>query len=122
MKKKIVAIILICVAVVSLALGIVSMTKISGHFYTGKYVSRQTYGGDAYTGIQNAAADTAWNVEAGNEILNKIYDAVCFGFGALLLVIGLALIGVGVCCLLKKEEEPAKQSTEEKATGFAPQE
>ena len=51
----------------------------------GSYIYRNTYGGDAYTGIQNAAADT------GNNLLNLA--SICTkGFGFILLVLGLALI------------------------------
>ena len=54
---------------------------------TGRYVSRETYGGDAYTGIQNAAAATGSNVQS-------LAAIVKFGLGALLIVFGIAL----VCC------------------------
>lgn len=56
---------------------------------TGKTVSHTAYGGDAYTGIQNAGADTASNVY----YLSKI---ATYGFSSLLLVIGLTLCGFGV--------------------------
>ncbi len=45
----------------------------------------QTYGGDAYTGMQNASAQAANNVQA----LAKLTR---FGLGALLVVAGIALI------------------------------
>ena len=53
---------------------------------TGRYVSYETYGGDAYTGIQHAAAGTGNNVE-------DLAGIVKFGFGALLIVVGIA-----ICC------------------------
>ena len=47
-----------------------------------------SYGGDAYTGIQNAAAQTANNVL----YLAKIAR---FGFSSVLLVLGLGMIATG---------------------------
>ena len=51
----------------------------------GATVSRTSYGGDAYTGIQNAAATTANNVRDLNSI-------VAGGFFMLLLILGIAMI------------------------------
>ena len=61
------------------------------------YESKITYGGDAYTGIQNAAAVTSLNVK-------KLADIVQYGFGSVLLVMGLALIALGITTQLKKQE------------------
>ena len=47
------------------------------------------YGGDAYTGIQNAAATTSKNVR-------DLAGIVQFGFGSILLVMGLTLVGFGL--------------------------
>jgi len=52
---------------------------------TGYFESSKMYGGEAYTGIQNAAAQTANNAQALCKLLQM-------GFGALLLIIGLVLI------------------------------
>ncbi|MGN1206778.1 MAG: hypothetical protein ACI4SP_00605 [Eubacteriales bacterium] len=52
---------------------------------TGLFVDSHTYGGDAYTGIQNAAADTA------NRVV-RLGIIVQTGLTAILVVIGLALI------------------------------
>ena len=51
----------------------------------GRWETASAYGGDAYTGIQNAAATTASNIRCLNEILS-------FGFFAILLIGGIALI------------------------------
>ena len=50
--------------------------------------SRSMYGGDAYTGIQNAAATTSKNV-------SELASIVQFGFGSLLLINGLTLLAFG---------------------------
>lgn len=60
---------------------------------TGFYTSIGSYGGDAYTGIQNAAAYTAKNVLQTNRILET---GLCF----ILIVIGLAIISYFVPKLL----------------------
>ena len=59
--------------------------------------SRTTYGRDAYTGIQNAAAMTSKNV-------SKLADSVCFGFGSILLVTGLTLVGIGISTPIERKE------------------
>lgn len=66
--------------ILSLIFGLIVFNKNTGY-------SQQsiTYGGDAYTGIQNAAAQAANNVKFLNE-------AVVYGFGALLIVVGIALV------------------------------
>lgn len=53
------------------------------------YATKSMYGGDAYTGIQNAAAATSKNVK-------ELASIVQFGFGSILLVMGLGLIGFGL--------------------------
>jgi hypothetical protein len=49
---------------------------------TGSWESSSSYGGDAYTGIQNAAAQTANNVQ-------DLAEIVAMGFGFLLIALGL---------------------------------
>lgn len=55
------------------------------NYSTGHYEETFEYGGDAYTGIQNAAAGTAVNVHYLSEIVR-------FGFFAVLFIAGVALI------------------------------
>ena len=61
---------------------------------TGTYTSYAYYGGDAYTGIQQAAADTARNVKNLAEIVQSGFRSVGGGnnAGFILLVMGFALI------------------------------
>ncbi len=68
-------------------------------FYTGGYESAVRYGGDAYTGIQNAAAQTANNIECLGDICK-------FGFGSILLIAGLVMIIYAVTLCKAKEECP----------------
>ena len=70
----------------------------------GRYTSHETYGGDAYTGIQNAAADTAVNIMLLNEVVHV-------GFGGILLVGAFAFFLVSVRYFqLAKEEIASVQS------------
>jgi hypothetical protein len=81
----------------------------------GDYVAKNYYGGDAYTGIQHAAAETGQNVRALTKLATK-------GFGSILLVGGLALVVVGIpskkndnkpCDETKPNIEPASPQTDE---------
>lgn len=69
-------------AIISLVTGVVMLALDSGN-----YSSHQAYGGDAYTGIQNAGATTADNVQALAVI------AKC-GFAFVLIVTGLTLLAI----------------------------
>ncbi len=64
----------------SLIFGLITM-----FLSTGSTESFISYGGDAYTGIQNSAAQTANNVKALADILK-------FGLGGLLIVFGIFVI------------------------------
>lgn len=70
-----------------IAVGVISVFCSFALFFArvGSFVAKNTYGGDAYTGIQNAAAATGNNVNDLAAICSK-------GFGFILLIIGLALI------------------------------
>ena len=77
----------------------------------GLYEFSETYGGDAYTGIQNAAAQTAVNVY-------YLADIVRTGLFAFLLVFGIALIcfflsrmDIDVKLVVKKADEGKKKET-----------
>lgn len=85
--------ILIIVGIISIALAIVCF----GH-WNGSHVSWVDYGGDAYTGIQHASADTANN-------LQNLAEIIKIGFGSILTVIGCSLLGVGITVPAKKKEE-----------------
>lgn len=66
--------------ILSVIFGIITFTK-----DTGSYAARESYGGDAYTGIQQASATGANNVQ-------DLAEIVKFGLGALLIVLGIAII------------------------------
>ena len=86
--KKIAGAVFLIAAVIAIVFAIVVFTAEAG-----SSPSYQTYGGDAYTGIQNAAASTASNVK-------RLTEAVSTGLGAILLVLGVAMIACGVKCFV----------------------
>ena len=92
-SNKVLSILLALVGIVAIILSIVCFTADSGSFE-----SYERYGGDAYTGIQNASAHTSNNVM-------HLGDIVKTGFGSVLLVAGLSLAGVGVCGLIGEKKE-----------------
>ena len=65
---------------------------------TSDYESYEIYGGDAYTGIQNAAARTSQNVA-------DLKNCVKFGFGSVLLVTGLSLLAFGATSFNSEKQE-----------------
>jgi hypothetical protein len=84
MVQKFRAVVLIIIGIVAVGLSIKCFS-----FDALQYESTSRYGGDAFTGIQNAAAVTSKNVK-------ELAEIVQFGFGAILLVIGIGLIGFGL--------------------------
>lgn len=76
--------------ILSVIFGIIMFAKDVGY-----YESSSSYGGDAYTGIQNAAAQTANNVKALSEIAKT-------GFAFFLIALGLIAIFYFAMKLSKK--------------------
>lgn len=54
-------------------------------YFEGNYVRKETYGGDAYTGMQNASAATANN-------LLWLHETIYIGFLLTFILVGLYLI------------------------------
>ncbi len=73
-----------------------------GNFSCGAYENYKEYGGDAYTGIQNAAAQSANNIQ-------DLAELTRFGFAALLIVLGVIVF----CCFgIKKNESKMSLDTQ----------
>lgn len=98
MKKKIFGIGLLVIAVVCLVFSILCFNMEFDS--SGSYESYKSYGGDAYTGIQNAAAQTANNVKNLSYELAEIGNSVtsCIGYG--FIVTTLFFVAVGLYFLL----------------------
>ena len=109
--KKILAICLIVIALLSIVFGVLSFIK-SADNNRSYYTRKETYGGDAYTGIQNAGANGANNTSYVEDAVHDMHDAVMFGFGAVLIIAGLFIGVLGVSKLLKKSDAPAAKTLE----------
>ena len=100
MGNKVRSIIFMIIGVVSIIMSIVCF---SSKVPYGE--SNSVYGGDAYTGIQNASAFTSRAVVE----LAKITK---LGFGSVLLIAGFTLIGVGSTMPVQRKTEENDSSDE----------
>ena len=111
MNKKVLGVLFIMVAIASIVFAILSFDGFGGNS-----VGAKTYGGDAYTGIQNAAAQTANNVNSLNSTVQRIG-------GYAFILIGGILASIGVACLVgnkKIEKKPIENPIENPVESFAP--
>jgi hypothetical protein len=91
MSKNIKKILLVVIGIIAIILSI--------RCYTIKEcdsAEKTIYGGDAYTGIQNAAATTSENIK-------ELAEIVKFGFGSILLISGLTLLAIGITTPIQKD-------------------
>ncbi len=68
------------------------------------YVRHETYGGGAYTDIQNAAADTANNIRTLASLINGDFEILFSCFGYLFTIIGTTAILFGIVNFLSTLE------------------
>ena len=110
-KKNLFAYLCLAIALIALIFAVVTFST-DVHRNSGSYESSETYGGDAYTGIQNAAAQTANNVYYMNKNLVALGTCIATtgGFFFLLVAMTFALIGVKELGLLN--EAPAQEVVE----------
>lgn len=106
-SKKIQSVVFVIIGVVSLILSFACFGK-----YEGYITKDKAYGGDAYTGIQNALADVSSDIV----MLNRV---VKFGVGSLLLVSGLLIGSVGIFGVI--ETNPTSATGNNAPTGFRSQ-
>lgn len=110
-KKNLFAYLLLALALVSLIFAIVCFTTDTS-YASGSYETSQKYGGDAYTGIQNAAAQTANNVYYMNKNLTLLIGCVATTGGLFFLLAALTFALMGVKKLGLFEEKEAPQAEE----------
>lgn len=84
MNNTIKSILIILVGITSIVLSICCFS-----LSTGSVVQNITYGGDAYTGMQNASAQAATNIV-------ELASITKIGFGSILLVVGMLLVIIGI--------------------------
>ena len=97
--KKPFGVMFLLIGIVSVILGMVSFSM-----ETGSYELNVSYGGDAYTGIQNAGAQAANNMV-------YLAEVTSFGFGAVLTVAGVVMMIFGIKTLSASEQQ-VQQSRE----------
>ncbi len=107
MNKKLLKVFGIILGLVTIVLAISVFSQSVG-YSEGSY----SYGGDAYTGIQNAAAQTANNVKYVGQMIR-------FALGSHMLVLGLAML-LGSLCIRTKKEAPAAMQAPVAAPQSAP--
>ena len=81
--------------IILIVLGVISIIWGLALNYSGISSTDKSYGGDAYTGIQNAASATANNVE-------EMGKTICYGFKGILIVIGGVIIIKGAYIIKNK--------------------
>ena len=94
--KKIGAIGIILTGIMAIIFGIICWSYCESYSYYGDCVMYETYGGDAYTGIQNAAADTANNINDLISVIGCATSTLINYMGYLLFTIGVLLFVVGI--------------------------
>ena len=83
-------------SIVCFLFAILCFFVIDSEVYSGSQASFETYGGDAYTGIQNAAAKTANNVYANSEAIEKLLVALKSISIISLIIAGLYFMGKAI--------------------------
>ena len=85
----------------------------SGFYYTGQWTRSETYGGDAYTGIQNATADVSYNVAAFGVSLEYFFENLSVWCGFIVVALGVYLLA---CTFYTYERAPKKAKEDELVT------
>ena len=94
--KKIGAIGITLTGIMAIVFAIMCWLYWESYVNVGSYISFETYGGDAYTGIQNAAAATANNVRSLIRVVGYATSNLIHYMGYLLFTIGVLLLVSGV--------------------------
>ena len=99
LKNNLITTIYFILAVIAIVFAIICLAT---DVYSPRYIYtvHEIYGGDAYTGIQNAAADTSQNIVGlGLELGNLIKD--CFGLSFIL--VGLIFIVLAIKSIVERK-------------------
>ena len=108
MSKTIISALIIVLGIVVLIMGI------SGKYnYYGNYTYNESYGGDAYTGIQNAAADTSNNVKNIGYMLEEFFNLLFIFSGALIILLGSYLLVSNVIIKIEGTHTPSADISNE---------
>lgn len=108
--SKLRSILFIIIGIVSIIFAVQVRNIASRQPDTGIYVARSVYGGDAYTGMQNASASTANNVRVHSTIINDQTKVIAAGFSYLFWLSALGFITLGVTGFKTKRVESVSYS------------
>ena len=108
--KKTGFIIKLIASIAIIILGIIVMmmgTFNNAAYYYGVYTSYEYYGGDAYTGIQQAVADTSKNVDRLGDLICSVTNNTYLYAGLIIIALGIYMIGNTFANFeLEKKETP----------------
>ncbi len=90
-------------ALAFIILGVIAFIMGSNLTYYGSYESTEKYGGDAYTGMQNAAAKTANNVNSLAETYRDSYSMFMTFLGITMVTSGVLCMGYNIMVVRKEE-------------------
>jgi hypothetical protein len=102
--NKIFSFIYLAIGVVAIVFSILCLSA-DEYFSMGSYEANLTYGGDAYTGMQNAAAQAANNIISVNENLETLFMGIQTCFGYALMIVGALVVCSAVKGIVVKNEE-----------------
>ena len=108
MRKKVLGIVLIIIGIVSLVLS-GNCNAIGLKYWNEINPSKEWYGGDAYTGIQQAAVDTARAVEDATENIRHLDLTIQQVSAYVLIIIGLVVVVIGGNILWESIEQDRKR-------------
>ena len=81
----------VCIGIICIIFSFVTFSG-SADIPPSFYTDHDTYGGDAYTGIQNAAADAANNITKLSSGIESLYDKISLIGGFILMISGALII------------------------------
>lgn len=105
------SIIFIAIGVLSVLFAISIINVADADPEIGRYVDRSIYGGDAYTGMQNASASTANNVRAQSSIIVAQTKVIATGFSYVFWLSALCFFAIGVSGLGRKKKTEFNNET-----------
>ncbi|MBR3804694.1 MAG: hypothetical protein IKJ14_05065 [Clostridia bacterium] len=113
-QNKIVAILYFSIAFIALVFSIILFVSITDNAGLQRYPWKETYGGDAYTGMQNGIVDVAYNV---NYMALDLFEAITTSMGFALLIISFIFVVFGIKCFFPAKYVKIEEtvSAEEKA-------
>ncbi len=106
-NRKILSIAFVVLAVVALVFAYMCFTT-NTYMPSGDYESPKTYGGDAYTGIQQAAAQTSKNTYYLNQNISDLADIIVSISGYFFVLAGLTFAALAIAGFIPEKKARVK--------------